>query len=137
MKMRNRKMPVLGFLSLLEGTVIGKLATHGIDGSVAVGFALGSECPIRALPDMPDATGQRACDYYCSEVGVFEKGEYLDLYHHVLAIIIIQSKPIFSPVHSCACHIAFQLTSRVPSLSGTANPPFTPSRVLGFSGTRR
>ena len=30
------------------------VAYHG----VAVGFALGSECPIRALPDMPDATGQ-------------------------------------------------------------------------------
>jgi len=26
--------------------------------TVAVGFALGLECPIRALPDMPDATGQ-------------------------------------------------------------------------------
>jgi len=62
---------------------------------VAVGFALGSECPIRALPDMPDATGQRAHDYYCSEVGVFEKREYLDLYHHVLAIIITQSKTVF------------------------------------------
>ncbi len=84
------------------------------------------------LPDMPDATGQRARDYYCLEVGVFEKREYLDLYHHVLAIIIIQSKTIFSPVHSCARHIAFQLTSHVPGLSGTANPPFIPSRVSGF-----
>src|SRR6266705_1188188 len=86
---------------------------------------------------MPDATGQRARDYYCSEVGVFDKREYLDLDHHVLAIIIIQSKTIFSPVHSCTRHIAFQLTSRVPGLSGTVNPPFTPSCVLGFSGTRR
>ena len=64
-----------------------------------VGFVLGSECPIRALPDMPDATGQRVRDYFiCSDRSVFDRvplplppTSSLGHHHEIL-------KPLFFPL---------------------------------------